>query len=43
MRMLQFPVGIVDRLDEVGKAGCLVDRPETRKTVTQQLDFPLGE
>jgi hypothetical protein len=39
----QLEVGVVDGLEKVLKAARIVDRPETRETMPEQLHLTLGE
>ena len=40
---LQVAIGFVDGFQKLAETGRLVDRPEARKAVTQQLNLTLGE
>ena len=39
----QLEVGVVDGLEKLLKAARVVDRPETRKAMPEQLHLTLGE
>ena len=43
MLLLQLAVGLDDRLEKLDEAGSLVDRPEPREAMAQQLDLTLRE